>query len=725
HVVIDKGATLADSSCVTCGACVDACPTGALADKTRLALGEPSSWTRTTCTYCGVGCELQVGVREGRIVQVQPDSASPVSKGHLCVKGRYAWDFGRAPDRITQPLMRRDGQWTQVTWDEALAAAATGLRRIIDAYGPDAVGVLGSARATNEENYLVQKFARIAIGTNNVDCCARVCHMPTAAAMKRMLGTGAATNSFDDIEQAATILISGCNPTEAHPVIGARIKQQVRRGARLIVIDPRRIELAGYADVHLALRPGTNVPLLLGIAHVILQERWYDWDFVRERVSNFEAFRAHVAQYTPPRVAEICGVRMEDIRRAARLYATAAPSMCFHGLGMTEHLQGTEGVMTLVNLALLTGNLGKPGTGINPLRGQNNVQGAAVMGCEPSSLTGGASVESARERFESHWHCTLPRTHGLNVMEMIDAAAAGNLKVLYIVGYDILSTLPDRAQVSRALERVEAVVVQDLVMTETAREFGTLFLPAATAFEKDGTFMNAERRIERVRKVVEPPGGARTDAWITCELARRMNAGQHFAFADPSGIWDEVRSVWFAVGGISYSRLEKGGLQWPCPDEQHPGTQQLHAKSFAHGPRAALACIPYVPTQERTDAHYPWLLNTGRNLYQFNAGTMTARTANNTLRPHDTLDIAPEDAERMQIEDGSLVRVYSRYGEAVLPARKDVRVKSGELFATFHDAGLGVNRLTGPTRDRLVSTPEYKVTAVRIEPCTAAGVEHR
>ncbi|MET0661394.1 MAG: molybdopterin-dependent oxidoreductase [Steroidobacteraceae bacterium] len=400
HIVVDKGATLAESSCVTCGACVDACPTGALTDKTRVALGQPSRWTRTTCTYCGVGCELRVGVREGRIVQVQPELDSPVSKGHLCVKGRYAWDFGAAPDRVTQPLVRRDGRWQEVGWDQALDAAAETLRRIIDEHGPDAVGILGSARATNEENYLVQKLARVAVGTNNVDCCARVCHMPTAAAMKQMLGTGAATNSFDDIEHAATLLIAGCNPTEAHPVIGARIKQRVRQGARLIVIDPRRTELAGCADVHLALRPGTNVPLLLGMAHVIVQERWYDWAFIRERVSDFEAFRTHIAQYTPLRVAEICGVRIEDIRRAAQLYAATRPAMCFHGLGMTEHLQGTEGVMTLVNLALLTGNLGKPGTGINPLRGQNNVQGAAVMGCEPNSLTGGPAVESARERLD-------------------------------------------------------------------------------------------------------------------------------------------------------------------------------------------------------------------------------------------------------------------------------------------------------------------------------------
>lgn len=715
HLRVDRGATVLESSCVACGACSDACPSGALVDKTRVSLGPASKWTRTTCTYCGVGCELRVGTRENRIVQVLPEPGSPVSKGHLCVKGRYAWDFGTAADRVTRPLARRAGEWAGIGWDEALEVVAARLRRIVDTYGADAVGVLGSARATNEENYLVQKFARVAIGTNNVDCCARVCHTPSAAALKRMLGTGAATNSFDDIEQAATILIAGANPTEAHPVVGARIKQQVRRGARLIVIDPRRIELAAIADVHLALRPGTNVALLNGMANVIVEAGLCDSQFISERVDGFEALRAHLAPYTPARVAEICGVEEAELRRAALLYATSRPAMCFHGLGMTEHFQGTEGVMALTNLALLTGNMGTAGAGINPLRGQNNVQGAAVMGCEPGSLTGGASVDKDRDRFESRWNARIPQTRGLNAMEMIDAAAAGKLKALYVVGYDVLSTLPHRAEVRRALGQLEEVIVQDLVMTQTAQEVGTLFLPAATAFEKDGTFMNAERRIQRVRQAIEPPGHARSDAWILCELARRMGVGEHFASTDASAVWDEIRSVWPAVAGMEYGRLDAGGLQWPCPHEHHPGTQTLHTAHFAHGPRATLACIPYVPSEERTDEEYPWLLNTGRNLYQFNAGTMTARTTNAVLRPCDTLDIAPADAQRLQIEDGALVKIQSRYGEATLPARRDPRLKPGELFATFHDAGREVNRLTGPIRDRVVDTPQYKVTAVRIE----------
>lgn len=715
HLVVDKGACLSDSSCVGCGACVDACPTAALVDNSRLELGAAESWLRTTCTYCGAGCELRVGVRDGQIVGVRPDVASPVSKGHLCSKGRYAWSFGSASDRITQPLIRDNGQWRYASWSEALDRAAADLGRLRDAYGPDSIGVLGSSRATNEENYLIQKLARRAVGTNNVDCCARVCHAPTAVAMQRMLGTGAATNSFDDIEQARTILVVGANPTENHPIIGARIKQQVRRGARLVVIDPRRIELAECADVHLAPRPGTDIPLLHAIAHVIIAEMLFDQEFVRHRVDGFDAFRSFVGAYPPERAERICAVDADDIRRAARLYASSKPAMCFHGLGVTEHLQGTEGVMALVNLALLTGSLGGAGTGINPLRGQNNVQGAAVMGCDPENLTGSAHIDDARGRFEAAWGAPLPASRGLNLLQMMDAAADGRLKGLYVVGYDILLTLAKTAAVRRALERLEVVIVQDLVMNETGREFGTLFLPAATALEKEGTFMNAERRIQRVRKAIEPPGAARPDSWIVCQLASRLGQTSGFHFEDAEAVWDEVREVWAGVAGISYARLESGGLQWPCPTEHHPGTTVLHTKSFAGKTRSALECIDFVPTEERTDEEYPFMLMTGRNLYQFNAGTMTARTRNLELRPADTIDINPLDAARCRIESGMPLRVVSRHGSVILPARLDGRVRQGELFATFHDPARFVNNLTSRIRDRRVGTPEYKVTAVQIE----------
>ena len=404
RIVPDSGTNLRESSCVSCGACVDTCPTGALEDKTILSLGTPTAWTKTTCAYCGTGCEMNVGTRDGTIVSIRPALEAPVSKGHLCVKGRYAYNYISATDRITEPLIREKGNWTQASWQEAIDFSAAELKRILSQYGPQSVGVLGSARATNEENYLAQKFARAVLATNNVDCCARVCHAPTAAAMKMMLGTGAATNSLDDIERARTILLCGTNTTENHPIVGARIKEQVLRGANLVVIDPRRIELCRYAQVHLALRPGTNIALLNALAHVIIAEQLFDQRFVQERVSELDEFREFIAAWPPERAAAICGVDADLIRNAARLYAGEKPSMCFHGLGVTEHTQGTDGVMTLVNLALLTGNLGQPGSGINPLRGQNNVQGSAHMGCEPDNLTGYVPLPENKALFESVWH---------------------------------------------------------------------------------------------------------------------------------------------------------------------------------------------------------------------------------------------------------------------------------------------------------------------------------
>jgi formate dehydrogenase major subunit len=715
HVVYDRGTQFSESSCVSCGACVDTCPTAALVDKVRLESDAAKQWTRSTCVYCGVGCELRVGTRDGQIVAVAPELASPVSKGHLCVKGRYAWKFGGATDRVTRPLVRRQGTWQPASWPEALGQTARELHRLIATHGPDCIGVLGSARATNEDNYFIQKFARLVVGTNNVDCCARVCHTPTAAAMKRMLGTGAATNSFDDIEQAQSFLIVGANPTENHPIVGARIKQRARAGVPLVVIDPRRTELAELAAVHLAPRPGTNVPLMHALANVILEEGLFDTAFTGERVEGLGDFRSFIEVWTPQRAATICGVPPEAIRAAARVYAARKPAMCFHGLGVTEHLQGTEGVMTLINLALLTGNIGKVGAGINPLRGQNNVQGAAVMGCEPANLTGSVALDEARARFETAWGAAIPGTTGLNLMQMIDAAAAGRLKALYVVGYDVLLTLANTAAVRAALQQLELVVVQDLFMNTTAQEFGTVFLPAASVFEKDGTFMNAERRIQRVRQAIAPPEEARADWQIVRELAAAMGAADYFRAGSPEAIWNEIREVWPAVAGITYPRLESAGLQWPCRDERDPGTTVLHAKSFAVGLKARLASIDYVPTDEHCSPQFPLLLTTGRNLYQFNAGTMTRRTRNQELRPQDTLDMSRADALRLGLASGDRVRVISHHGEVTLALRISAAVKAGELFTTFHDPERFVNRLTSGVRDRLVGAPEYKVTAVRIE----------
>ncbi len=715
RIAPDSGTTLLASSCVSCGACVDTCPTGALEDQSLRAFGAPDAWTKTTCPYCGTGCEMEVGTRAERIVTVRPAADAPVNKGHLCVKGRYGFEFIYANDRVATPLIRENGAWKQATWEEAIAFTAARLQQIIARHGADSVGVLGSARATNEENYLSQKFARLVLGTNNVDCCARVCHAPTAAAMKQVLGTGAATNSYDDIERAGTLLLCGANATENHPIIGARIKQAVLKGAKLIVIDPRRIELAAYATIHLQLRPGTNVPLLNALAAVIVEEGLYDEAFVRARAAEWDEYREFIAQFAPEKVAEICGVEAARIREAARLYATHKPSMSVHGLGMTEHTQGTEGVMCLVNLALLTGNLGVPGAGVNPLRGQNNVQGSAHMGCEPGSLTGAIAVEAGRALFERVWGAALPVNPGLNMMQMLDAAAAGRFKALWAIGYDIQLTNANAAETKRALAALELVIVQDMFMNQTAREFGTVFLPAASSFEKDGTFMNAERRLQRVRQVIAPLGEAKADWEIICLLARALGHGEQFAFENPDEIWDEVRAVWPAGSGISYARLEQGGLQWPCPATDHPGTTLLHTESFPLGPRAALRRIAYHPTAETVSAEFPFLLITGRTLHQFNAGTMTLRTKNTVLHAADYLDIAPADAARLGLCSGERVRLRSRYGTACLPLRLNENLQPGELFATFHTADVFLNQVTSPLRDGQTAAPEYKVTAVRVE----------
>lgn len=711
----DSGDSLEKSSCVSCGACADTCPTGAIQDQSVFAEGVADQWTRTTCPYCGTGCEMTVGTKGGRIVQVKPVPDAPVNKGHLCVKGRYAFGFVHARDRVTEPMVRRHGDWQVVSWEEATRVVADRFGRILEESGPSALGVLGSARATNEENYLAQKFARVVLGTNNVDCCARVCHAPTAAGMKAILGTGAATNSFDDIERAETVLICGCNPTENHPIVGARIKQAVLRGAQLVVVDPREIELARYAAVHLQLRPGTNIPLLNALAHVIVTEGLVDETSLRERVDGYENFRRFIAAWTPERAGTICEVSPGSIRQAARLYAAHPPSICFHGLGMTEHVQGTEGVMCLVNLALLTGNFGKPGTGVNPLRGQNNVQGSAHMGCEPGSLTGFVPIDQGRDLFESVWQAPVPRSKGFNLMEMIDAAGAGDLRALWAIGYDIALTNPETRITHEALAKLDFIVVQDMFLNEVAREFGSIFLPACSSFEKEGTFMNSERRVQRVRRALPPIGGSRPDWEIICGVAAAMGHRRYFDFDSPEKVWNEIRRVWAAGEGITYGRLEKSGLQWPCPSENHPGTTVLHEKTFPHGKTAPLKEINFQPSAETTLPEFPFLLTTGRTLHQFNAGTMTMRTPGTRLRPADTLDISPQDAARLELCDGEHVRVRSRHGQTFLPVRFDPRLSVGRLFATFHTAEASLNLLTGPGRDKKVLTPEYKVIAVHLD----------
>jgi len=616
-------------------------------------------------------------------------------------------------------MIRDDGTWQAVSWSDVAEHVAAGFRRIIDRNGPGALGVLGSARATNEDNYLVQKLARAVLGTNNVDCCARVCHAPSATALNRMLGTGAATSSFDDVERAASILVCGTNTTENHPIVGARVKQAVRRGARLVVVDVRRVELAEYADVFLQPRPGTNVLVLNALAAAIIDEGLADETFIGQRVNGLDRFRSFLRDFVPERIAGDCGLDAADIRRAARLYATAKPAISFHGLGLTEHHQGTEAVMCLVNLALLTGNLGLAGAGVNPLRGQNNVQGAAHMGCEPAHLPGYAAIAEARDRVEAVWGATIPSLPGLDAMELLDAAGDGRLKGLWVVGWDLALTQPNADVTRDALANLELLVVQDLFLNETARLFGTVFLPAASSFEKEGTFMNSERRVQRVRPAVAPPGDAKPDWEIVAMLASALGRKDLFDYQSPADVWEEIRQVWAPGAGMTYQRLDApGGLQWPCPDEKHPGTTILHAERFGRdlGAKATLRTIDYRPAPEQPTDDFPLVLVTGRSLYQFNAATMTGRSATRHLRPTDTLEVSAADASEFGIVDGEPVRVRSRYGEAVLPAETTERVLPGTVFATFNDPATLLNRVTGPHRDPDTNTPDYKVTAVRIEP---------
>jgi formate dehydrogenase major subunit len=710
-----QGADLRLSGCVSCGACVDTCPSGALGDKPLTPVAAPTREVRTICPYCGAGCEMWVGTNKEHITGVRPVMDARVNRGHLCVKGRYGWDFVHAPDRITRPMIREDDAWRPVSWGRALDFVSHQFAKTIATHGPDAVGVLGSARATNEENYLIQKFARVVIGTNNVDCCARVCHAPTAAGMKLMLGTGAATNSFDDIELAKTIVVCGANPTENHPIVGDRIRQAVRHGATLIVIDPRRTELTDCAAIHLRVRPGANVLLLNALANAVVSENLQDASFIRDRVDDWEEFKSFIAAYWADSVANDCGVDAEQIRQAARALAIQRPTMFIHGLGLTEHSQGTEGVMCLVNLALLTGNVGRIGGGINPLRGQNNVQGAAHMGCDPGVLTGGVPLDEHRTRFEALWKAPLPVHRGLNAMEMIDAAAAGRVKVMYVVGYDVALTNPHAMSTLAALRALDLLVVQDLFLNETARLAANVFLPACSSFEKDGTFMNSERRVQRVRKAINTVEESLPDWAILCRLAHCLGHGDKFRYLDAKDVWDEVRQAWPAGAGITYERLESGGLQWPCPSEDHPGTRILHTGQFAHGAPAKLRRVPFSPTTERTSDEFPFLLNTGRTLYQFNAGTMTGRSRPAIFCPTDVLQMSTTDANRLDVCPADEVQVTSRYGETVMRAHVTDAVAPGQLFATFHSRAAFVNRLTSRHCDSYVQTPEYKVTAVQVK----------
>ena len=698
----------AATDCVACGACAAMCPTGAItdADRLRAAAAGPTTVTRTTCGYCGVGCQLDVHVAADDIVRIEGAPAA-VNRGHLCVKGRYAHSFARHPERLTTPLVRKDGVLQPASWPEAIALVAREFSRL-----RGRLAGLSSSRATNEENYLLQKWFRAGLGTHNVDCCARVCHAPSAAGMRRSFGTGAATNSLADLERADLLFVAGANPTRSHPVTGARIKQAALRGARLVVVDPRRSELAALADVHLQLRPGTNVPLLNSLACVLVEEHLVDRRFVDARTDGWDAYAAFIRRFSPEATAATTGVPAPLVRQAARLYARAERPMQVHGLGVTEHYQGSESVMLLCNLALLVGAVGRPGVGVNPLRGQNNVQGAADMGCQPDLLTGyGDPTDPAvRARFAAAWQRPLPAAPGLTLPRMYEAMRARTLAGLFIFGEDVAQTDPDSTQVVAALGALEFLVVQELFLSETAK-LAHVVLPGASVYEKDGTFTNGERRIQRVRRALDPPGQARADWRILCDLMAATGYAQ--PYSHPSEIMDEIARVAPPFAGVSYARLDGDGLQWPVGSADDPGTPLLHRDAFVRG-RAALARIDFVPSPTLAGAGDALLLVTGRALEHYNAGTMTRRSANRALRAHDTLDLHPADARARGIAEGDAVVVRSAAGAARAVAHLDARVARGTLFLTFHFPETHANRVTSDVVDRLSDCPEYKLTAVEV-----------
>ncbi|NUU21442.1 MAG: formate dehydrogenase subunit alpha [Streptomycetaceae bacterium] len=718
------GGPWSDSDCVACGGCVDTCPTGAITapgPAAGLTSARPTvAATRTTCGYCGVGCTLDVVARDDAVAAVLPAREGPVNRGHACVKGRFAHGFLRSPERLTRPLLRRHGTLEPVGWDEALAYIARGLTDAVAQGGPEAVGVISSARATNEENYLLQKFMRVAIGANNIDNCSRLCHSPSAAGLTASFGLAGGTDSFDDVEQADCFLVVGANPVEAHPVVGARLLQRALDGATLLVADPRAVGLARHADVHLRPRPGTNVALFHGLAHVLLRDGFADQGFLAERAVGLPELRAVLDDYPPERVADVTGVPAELVTAAARRYGQAERPAIIYGLGVTEHLHGTDGVRALANLAILRGAVGtERGYGVNPLRGQNNVQGASDMGALPDLLPGYAKVAdpAARARAEHIWRARVPATPGLRIPQMFAAARAGSLRALWVVGEDVCATDPDATQVAAALDACPLVICSELFLSETARR-ADVVLPIASWLEKDGTFVNFDRRFQRVRRAVEPLAGVRTDFDVVHDVARAL--GVDLSCRTPAEALDECAAVAPLFGGISHTRLDReGAVPWPCDSPDHPGTATLYRDRFATPDgKAHLAAPPYLPPGEQPDDAYPLILVTGRRWAHYNSGGMTRRGTNLELSPHGVLDVHTDDAVRYGVRDGQPVAVESRHGRASLITRVSGETAPGQVFCAFHFPADGVNRLTSEHADTVTSCPEYKVTAVRLDPAS-------
>jgi formate dehydrogenase major subunit len=711
-----------ESECVSCGACVQACPTATLIEKSVIEIGQPEHSAVTTCAYCGVGCSFKAEMRGEEIVRMVPYKDGKANHGHSCVKGRFAYGYATHRDRILKPMIRAkvSDPWREVSWDEAFTYAASEFKRIQAKYGKDSVGAITSSRCTNEETYLIQKLVRAGFGNNNVDTCARVCHSPTGYGLGTAFGTSAGTQDFDSVDESDVIMIIGANPTDGHPVFASRMKKRLREGAKLIVLDPRRIDLVRMphieADYYLPLQPGTNVAVLTALAHVIVTEGLVNEAFVRERcdLAEFQDWAEFVTEerHSPEAVEKFSGVPADLIRKAARLYATGGNSAIYYGLGVTEHSQGSTTVLAIANLAMATGNLGRNGVGVNPLRGQNNVQGACDMGSFPHELAGYRHISDAGARaiYEKLWGVTLDKEPGLRIPNMLDAAVEGTFKAIYIEGEDILQSDPDTHHVSAGLAAMECVIVQDLFLNETAN-YAHVFLPGSTFLEKDGTFTNAERRIGRVRKVMSPKNGL-GDWEITVKLAEAM--GVPMNYRHPSEIMDEIAATTPSFAGVSFAKLDEvGSVQWPCNEKAPEGTPIMHIGGFKKG-KGKFVLTEYVPTDERTGPRYPLLLTTGRILSHYNVGAQTRRTANVVWHEEDRLEIHPHDAEQRGVNEGDWVKVASRAGETTLRALVTDRVAPGVVYTTFHHPSTQANVVTTDFSDWATNCPEFKVTAVQI-----------
>ena len=707
------------SACVSCGACVQTCPTEALSDKYGTKTLIPDQTIRTTCTYCGVGCQLDVSVINEEIRGIQAPVSAEVNQGHTCLKGRFAFQFYNHPDRLTDPMIKRNGEFEVVTWDEAYDFMTEKLLKVKNKFGADAIGCISSSRATNEENYLMQKMTRVALNTNNIDGCARVCHAPTAYGMQKSFGTGAATNSIDDLNDTDCILIFGANPTEAHPVTGARIKQLFMKGVTSIVVDPVRTDLAKLATFHLQLRPGTNVALLNMMGYYIVSEGLVKKEFIQKFTEQYEQFSAHVLSLDMDEMEQITGISKELVKKASLAYASSANAMEFHGLGVTEHFQGSKTVMLLSNLAMMTGNVGHKGVGLNPLRGQNNVQGAADMGVQPHQGAGYMDVNDQQVQAyyaDKYGIAEMPHHEGLKIPEMLDAAINGKFKALWIMGEDTLMTDPNTMHIRKAMEQLDILIVQELFMSATA-EMADVVLPACSYFEKNGTFTNGERRVQRVNKVIEPIGNTKPDGQMIIDMMYRLG------YQQPTGrdydaklILDEIADVIPFMKGVSWDRLGENGLQWPVL-EDGSGTKIIHRDGHFKRGKGKFHYFDFEETPELVEHRkkYPFILTTARQLEHYNAGTMTRRTDNQELSPMDFLEINPLDASDRNIASGDKVKVYSDRGSVTIPVKLTYLVKPGVVRTTFHQPEIFINMLTGNVGDEYTLTPEYKVVAVDFE----------